>query len=134
MILELRANHVRAMRRISMECRPESIDRIPALIVTLRLYTDAQCCFTPVVEVVRLELERTRMPVACVPPASVPVSLRGSTEGVSAQGVVSQGGACLRGVYPGISAWWYLPHTPLHAQTDACENITLPQTSFAGGN
>ena len=38
-----------------MECRPESIDRIPALIVTLRLYTDAQCCFTPVAEDARLE-------------------------------------------------------------------------------
>ena len=26
------------------------------------------------------------------------------------------------------------PHPPVNRMTDACENITLPQTSFAGGN
>ena len=31
------------------------------------------------------------------------------------------------------SAWGCLPRSP-RGQTDACENITLPQTSFAGGN
>ena len=33
----------------------------------------------------------------------------------------------------GVSAQGSLPHTP-YGHTDACENITLPQTSFAGGN
>ena len=30
--------------------------------------------------------------------------------------------------------WCYLPHLSPYEQNDACENITLPQTSFAGGN
>ena len=34
------------------------------------------------------------------------------------------------GLYPRGS----LSERPLCGQTDACENITLPQTSFAGGN
>ena len=47
-------------------------------------------------------------PVGCISPASVTVSFRG-------------------GVYPvGMSA-------TLSGQTDGCENITLPQTSFSGG-
>ena len=52
-------------------------------------------------------------------------------------------GVCLpRGSYVSArwgSAWGCLPrgavcHTPLWGQIDTCENITLPQTLFAGGN
>ena len=53
------------------------------------------------------------IPVGCVPPASLAVSL--CPEG---------------GVYPAGC----LPHTPPRGQTDACENITLPHISFTGGN
>ena len=44
------------------------------------------------------------------------------------------------GVYPGrclpggCLPGGCLSHPPFCGQTDACENITLPQTSFAGGN
>ena len=77
----------------------------------------------------------------CVPPASV--------------SVLGLGGGCLpRGCLPGgVSAWVCLfgglcprgclprgkclpngctPH-PVNRMTDRCKNITLPQTSFAGG-
>ena len=47
-----------------------------------------------------------------------------SLEGVSLEGVSLEGG------YP--SMHWGRP--PVNRMTDACENITLPQTSFAGGN
>ena len=45
------------------------------------------------------------------------------------------------GVCPGVSARGVHTPRPLHAgihtpreQTDTCENITLPEISFAGGN
>ena len=57
----------------------------------------------------------------CVPPA---LYLMGG-EQVSVQGV-SPGRVSVRGVC--------VKETPLRGQTDACENITFPQTSFAGGN
>ena len=48
--------------------------------------------------------------------------------GVSAQGVSAQGGCVLpRG---GVSAMDKDPH-PVDKMTDACENITLPQNTFA---
>ena len=59
--------------------------------------------------------ERECIPVRCVPPASVAISIRG--------GCLPGGGVCLGGDY----------HTPC-GQTDACENIILPQSSFAGDN
>ena len=54
--------------------------------------------------------------------------------------VSAQGGVC-----PGVSAQegvtvWHLMHAGIHPpatvdrMTDTCKNITLPQTSFAGGN
>ena len=48
------------------------------------------------------------------------------TGGVHAQGenACSGGGVCMPRT----------PHPPVNRMTDACENITLPQTSFAGGN
>ena len=47
------------------------------------------------------------------------------SRGLSVQGVSIQGGLC-----PGESVSRETPR----GQTGACENITLPQTSFAGGN
>ena len=32
------------------------------------------------------------------------------------------------------ACWEANPHPPVDRMTDACENITLPQTLFAGGN
>ena len=64
-------------------------------------------------------------------------SIRGG--GVSAKGGSAQGGVCLRGVYPGVSALGVcIPacngaDTPVNRVADRCKNITLPQTSFAGG-
>ena len=74
--------------------------------------------------------------------------------GVPAQGVYLPGGGvpaqgalpARRGVYlpggvctcpGGVPAWRvYLPRcpSPVNRMTDRCKNITLPQTSFAGGN
>ena len=43
------------------------------------------------------------------------------------EGVPAQGSTCLRlGKCPGTP--------PVNRMTDRCKNITLPQTSFAGGN
>ena len=51
--------------------------------------------------------------------------------GVSAQGGVCPGGGCLlRGYLP--SGGVHYP--PVNIMTDRCKSITLPQTSFAGGN
>ena len=54
-------------------------------------------------------------------------------QGVSYRGVSDW--RCPRGVHPLLIAYWDT-HTHTHTceQTDACENITLPQTSFAGAN
>ena len=74
------------------------------------------------------------IPVGCIPPASVAVSGEGVYRGacVSAQGCVCLGRFQPRGVpAQGVSAWG-VSATP-RGHTDACENITLPQTSFAGG-
>ena len=52
---------------------------------------------------------------------------------LSAQGCVSARGCLpMGGVWPGGVCLGDLPHTP-YGQTDTCENITLLQTSFAGG-
>ena len=54
--------------------------------------------------------------------------LFGISWGVSAWGGLSRGCVCW-----GVSAQGGVCHTS-RGQTDACENITLPQTSFSGGN
>ena len=67
------------------------------------------------------------------------VSLAGGLpgRGVSLAGGLP-GGVSLAGVggLPGVSlagrSSWQTP--PVNRMTDACENITLPQTPFAGGN
>ena len=48
-------------------------------------------------------------------------------------------GACMAvghawqgGMHGGVLAWQAC--SPVNRMTDTCENITLPQTSFAGGN
>ena len=94
------------------------------------------------------------IPVGCVPPASVAVSGEGglsargclpgggSAHGVSALGgclpwgVPVRGGVCPGGVCPGgVCPRGGVCHTrpPTCGQTDACENITLLETSFASG-
>ena len=45
--------------------------------------------------------------------------------GVCPVGCVYLGGVCLGGVHPS---------PPVNRMTDSCKNITLPQTSFVGGN
>ena len=63
----------------------------------------------------------------------------GSALGVCFQGVSApggggllQGGVCSRG--DGIPACTEADTPPMNRMTDRCKNITLPQTSFAGGN
>ena len=70
--------------------------------------------------------------------------LLGRGKGVSlAKGVSLVGGPLGRGVFlvgglPGrgvsLAGEVSLADLPVNRMTDACENITLPQTSFAGGN
>ena len=50
-------------------------------------------------------------------------------EGVYIQGV----GVCIQGNLHPMGVGWD-PLIPVNRMTDRCENITLPQTSFAGGN
>ena len=59
------------------------------------------------------------IPVGCVPPAHC-WPYRGG-------GHAWQGG-CVAGRH-----WWHACPPPVDRMTDACKNITLPQTSFAGG-
>ena len=56
-------------------------------------------------------------------------------------GVPANRGAPARGAVPalGVCTWGYLPRyslprPPVNRMTDRCKNITLSQTSFAGGN
>ena len=44
-------------------------------------------------------------------------------------------GTCLGGMHAWgcVHAWGVCMSPPVNRMTDACENITLPQTSFAGG-
>ena len=100
------------------------------------------------------------IPVQCVPPAHLPGGERGreacvagrhAWQGHAWQGHAWQGacvagglGVCMAGVMHGrraclawgscVSGGHAWPCTRPCGQTDACENITLPQTSFAGGN
>ena len=88
------------------------------------------------------------IPVGCVPPARWPYlaecSARGGvcSRGVSAPGGVCSGGCLLPG---GVCSWGGMWHPSMHwgrhapppwteFLTHAYGNITLPQTSFAGGN
>ena len=71
------------------------------------------------------------IPVGCVPPTSVAVSGEGRClPGVSAQGCLPRG-VCPRGVCRGGGCVCHKP-PPTCGQTDACENITLLEASFAG--
>ena len=61
------------------------------------------------------------------------VSALGSKVGcVCSWGVSAPGGVCSSG--GGIPACTESDPSPVNRITDACRNITLPQTSFAGGN
>ena len=51
---------------------------------------------------------------------------------VCLEGMHSRGCACPGGVYARGMCAMHAP--PMNRRTDTCENITLPQTSFAGGN
>ena len=54
-------------------------------------------------------------------------------------GVPASGGVCSLGV-SALGEGWVSKHAlrqtppPMNRMTDRCKNITLPQTSFAGGN
>ena len=61
------------------------------------------------------------LPRGCLP--------KGVCPGVCVWGCLPRG--CLPG---GVCLGGCLPHPSPRGQTDAFENITLPQTSFAGGN
>ena len=97
------------------------------------------------------------IPVGCVPPACCPYlpacTAPGGVPGlgsVSGQGgVPGPGGTWSGGCtwsqvgVPGLGVYlvwgvylprYSLPHLPVNRMTDRCKNITLPQTSFAGGN
>ena len=54
-----------------------------------------------------------------------------SLEGVSARGIVYLGACMPKGVYPSMQ---WNRHPPSNRITDRFQNITLPQTSFAGDN
>ena len=53
----------------------------------------------------------------------------GGGVGVHGRGDMHGRGCVWKGGVPRGHAW-----PPVNRMTDACENITLPQTSFAGGN
>ena len=88
------------------------------------------------------------IPVGCVPPAYCPYLPACTAQGVSAprecllQGCLFWGmsapgeeyllqGVCGGGI-PACTAQHRAP--PVNRMTDRCKNITLPQTSFGGGN
>ena len=59
--------------------------------------------------------------------------LGGTCPGCTCQGgCTCQRGVPARGVPGGVPA--QVLHPPVNRMTDRCKNITLPQTSFAGGN
>ena len=107
-------------------------------------HPDFKSCFPDIL------LTQECIPVGCVPPASMVISA-----------VVCPGGRSVIGVYIPLSpeadtpltqrqippcpiacwdtpplsiACWDTPLPPVNTMTDRCKNITLPQTSFAGGN
>ena len=73
------------------------------------------------------------IPVGCVPPALYRRGRGCLGRGVLSRGVSLSGGPLYREVSVQGHPPGHRPPAP-RGQTDACENITLPQTSFAGGN
>ena len=75
-----------------------------------------------------VDLKQECIPVGCVPPACWPYP------------IVSHGGWIRGGLHRGVSSppWscdlWCMLGSQPPPWTNTCENITLPQTSFAGGN
>ena len=96
----------------------------------------------------KIKSKQDYIPVGCVPPARRPY-LRGPAGGqggVPGLGVCTWsggylvGGCTWSGGVPGLGGYLvggvylvrYSP--PVNRMTNRCKNITLPQTSFAGGN
>ena len=78
-------------------------------------------------------LKQECIPVGCVPPACCPYFPACTAPGA----VPGLGVYLVPGGVPGPGPGGYLPrYSPLWTEflTHASENITLPQTSFAGGN
>ena len=75
------------------------------------------------------------IPVGCVPPGAVAV-LRGSPPGTPHTPTPHPPGAGTPGTRhpPGPGTPQDQTPPPVNRMTDRCKNITLPQTSFAGGN
>ena len=46
---------------------------------------------------------------------------------------IQEEGVCIQGSLHPMGGGWD-PFIPVNRMTDRCKNITLPQTSFAGGN
>ena len=83
----------------------------------------------------RLNFKQECIPVGCVPPACCPY-LPACT---ARRGVYLVPGGCTGSRGDGCTLsrrGGYLPRysPPVDRMTDRCKNITLPQTSFAGGN
>ena len=59
--------------------------------------------------------------------------------GLHPGGSTQPGGVCIQGCLPNlggvyIQGGWAYPLPPVNRMTHSCKNITLPQTSLAGGN
>ena len=127
--------------------RQNSLDWFNCLEVSKRSTPDHSHYLHPLIQWIRwlkTSLQQECIPVGCLPPASMVISTGGS---------VYPGDWCVHGVcvHGGCTPWTQrqtippdpeadipppycmLGYTPL-PWTEACENITLPQTSFAGGN
>ena len=67
-------------------------------------------------------------------PAQEGVPAWGVCTGQGAGGCTCWGGCTCPGDVPAWGVPAQVPHPPVNRMTDRCKNITLPQTSFAGGN
>ena len=100
-------------------------NQIPRSWVILLHNTESTIESNTVTRTIKYSLPKKQecIPVGCVPPAHWP-----SVGGVPAQGGCTCPGGC---TYAGVTC----PGTPpVNRMTDRCKNITLLQTSFAGGN
>ena len=81
-------------------------------------------------------MKQVCIPVGCVPPTGHRLSSgSGGASMLRGGGGVHRGG--IRGIHPeGVhpGGSWGCIHAAVNRMTHACENITLPCTSYLGGN